>query len=187
MALETTFRQLFGQLKRLKEMLDPLRCLLPDDPLNLEVALVQHLRESVETVSGWLDDCVDQLQAVQDSLSGSGDLNRSRRTLTRCQASFDEAERTFSAELLSYDKMREITGLGARRRGIWLIWSQNVKRDLDTCRYELDLTRKAFTACWQELAEHAGTTNISVQTTNVGQQITAGRSEIGELEIEGVT
>ena len=77
--------------------------------------------------------------------------------------------------------------LGARRKGVWLIWSQNVKRDLDTCRYEIDLTRKALTACWQELAEHAGTTNISVQATNVGQQITTRRSELGEMEVEGVT
>ena|SRR5579863_7509687 len=187
MAMELTFRQLFEQLKRLKEMLDPLRCLLPDDPLNMEVALVQHLRESVETASGWLEACLDQSQAAQSNLGRSADLNRSRRALTRCQASFDEMEHTFSGELLSYDKMREIAGLGARRRGIWLIWSQNVKRDLDVCRYELDLTRKALTACWQELAEHAGTTNISVQATNVGQQITASRSEVGELETESVT
>jgi len=83
--------------------------------------------------------------------------------------------------------MREITGLGARRKGVWLIWSHNVKRDLDVCRYELDLARKSLTACWQELAERAGTTNISVQATNIGQQITPRRSEIGELEVEGVT
>ena len=187
MAMELTFRQLLEQMKRLKEMLDPLRCLLPDDPLNMEVALVQHLRESVETASGWLDDCLNQSQAAQDNVNRSADLNRLRRALTRCQASFDEAERTFSAELLSYEKVREIASLGARRRGIWLIWSHNVKKDLDVCRYELDRARKALTACWRELAEHAGTTNISVQTTNVGQQITARRREVGELETQGVT
>src|ERR1700758_5150483 len=125
MALETTFRELFRQLKRLKETLDALRCLLPDDPLNLEVALVQHLRESVDNVSGWLDDCLDQSQAARDVLGQPVDLNRSRRALTRCQTSFDEAERTFSAELSSYDKLREIVGLGSRRKGVWLIWSQN--------------------------------------------------------------
>jgi hypothetical protein len=187
MALETTFRELLRRLKKLKETLDALRCLLPDDPLNLEVALVQHLRESVDNVSGWFDDCLDQSQTARDALGQPADLNRLRRALTRCQASFDEAERAFSAELSSYDKLREIVRLGSRRKGVWLIWSQNVKRDLDTCRYELDLTRKALTACWQELAEHAGTTNISVQATNVGQQITARRSELGEVEVEGVT
>jgi hypothetical protein len=81
MALEATFRELFRQLKRLKEMLDPLLCLLPDDPLNMEVALVQHLRESVETVSGWLDECLEQSQTAQDALGHSADLNRSRRAL----------------------------------------------------------------------------------------------------------
>src|ERR1700756_5737233 len=105
MALETTFRELFRQLKRLKETLDALRCLLPDGPLNVEVALVQHLRESVDSVSGWLDDCLDQSQAAHDALGHPADLNQSRRALTRCQVSFDEAERTFSAELVSYDKL----------------------------------------------------------------------------------
>jgi hypothetical protein len=187
MALETTFRQLSVQVERLKEMLDPLRCLLPDDPLNTEVALVQHLRESVESVSGWIDDCYEQSRAAQNNLNRSADLSRSRKALTQCQTSFDEAERTFTAELLSYDKMREVASLGARRRGIWLIWSRNIKRDLDVCRYELNLTRKALTVCWQELAEHAGKTNISVNTTNVGQQISTGKSELREFEIEGVT
>jgi hypothetical protein len=37
------------------------------------------------------------------------------------------------------------------------------------------------------LAEHAGTTNITVQATNIGQQITARNSELEKLEVEGVT
>ena len=65
MALEGTFRELYGQLQKLKETLDPLRCLLPDDPLNLEVSLVQHLRESVESVSGW-QVAFSGLRAVRD-------------------------------------------------------------------------------------------------------------------------
>lgn len=187
MALETTFRELFRQLKTVKETLDALRCLLPDDPLNMEVALVQHLRESVDSVGGWLDDCLDQSQAALLRIGQPADLNQVRSGLTICQTSFDEAERTFSAELLSYDKLREIVMLGARRKGVWLIWSQNVKRDIDVCRHEMGLARKSLTSCWQELAAHAGMTNISVQATNVGQQITARRSELGEMEIESVT
>lgn len=187
MALEGTFRQLYGQLQKLKETLEPLRCLLPDDPLNLEVSLVQHLRESVDSVSGWLDDCLQQAQAACKATGHAVDLNGARLALTLCQNGFHDAERTFSAELLAYDKVREIARLGARRRGVWLIWSSNVKRDLEGCRYELDATRKALTACWQEIAERAGTTNISVQATNVGQQITTTKAELRDLEIEGVT
>jgi hypothetical protein len=187
MALETTFRELVGRLRILKETLDALRCLLPDDPLNLEVALVQHLRESVDNLAGWLEDCLDQALTLRAELGPVADLERSRRTLTLCQASFDEAEHTFSTELFCYERLREVLSLGARRKGIWLIWSQNVKRDIDVCRYKLDLTRKALTACWQELAEHAGKTNISVQATNVGQQFVTRRSALDEREVEGVT
>ena len=189
MALEITFRELFTQLNDLKATLDPLRCLLPEDPHNVEVVFVQHLRESVESVNGWLDHCLEHLQTAQNAL-GHANLNRPRRALTLCQTSFDEAERTFAAELLSFDKLREITRLGARHRDtsrlrdIWRTWSHNMMKDLDVCRYELGLTRKALTACWQELAEHAAQTSISVRTTNIGQKIKAPnlgtRRDIGE-------
>jgi hypothetical protein len=186
MGRETAFRELFTQLSKVGETLEALRCLLPDDPLNTEVALVQHLRESVDTLSGWLDDCFEQSKAAREDAGQSADMTRSRRALNLCQASFDQAQHTFAEELSSYEKLREIMALGARRKGVWLVWSRNVKRDLDGCRYELDQTRKALTACWQALAEQAGTTNISVQATNVGQQITAGRTELRDFEIEDV-
>lgn len=186
MAMENTFRDLLRQLKKLNDSLEPLRCLLPEDPMNVELALVQHLRESVEGASGWIEDCLAQVQAAQDGLN-TCDLNRTKRALAGCQASFDEAERTFSAELLSYDKLREVVSLGARRKDVWLIWSQSVKRDLEVCGYELDLTRKALTACWQELAEQAVTTNVAVRANSAGTQITMRTPQFGELDIEGVT
>ncbi len=114
------------------------------------------------------------------------DLRRSRKALALSQTSFDEAEHTFSAELFSFDRLREVARLGIRRKGIWLMWSQNVKRDIETCRYELDLTRKALTACWQELAEHAGSMYVS-QATDVGQPILAKRPQLDGIEVEGVT
>jgi hypothetical protein len=167
MALNTTFRELYRQLKSLRETLDALRCLLPDDPLNTEVALVQHLRESVDGVSGWLDDCLVQSQIARIAVEQDSDMSHSRRALTHCQASFDEAECASTAELLSYEKLSEVVRLGGRRKGVWIIWSQNIKRDLESCCYELNLTRKALTACWQELAEYAGQ-RIATVTPNMG-------------------
>jgi hypothetical protein len=186
MAMESTFRELYRQLKSSREALDALRCLLPDDPLNTEVALVQHLRESVDGVSGWLDDCLEQSQAARAALEQASDTNASRKALTRCQASFDEAERVSSEELLSYEKLREVVRLGGRRKGVWLIWSQNIKRDLESCCYELKLTRRALTACWQELAEHAGMASVSFPAHDVGQRMVATASAIGKMEVEGV-
>jgi hypothetical protein len=187
MALEATFRELLRQLKVVNDTLDALRCLLPDDPLNTEVALVQHLRESVEGLGGWLEDCRAQLQAALVRLREPVDLNQARIHLTACQTSFYEAERAFSAEFVPYEKLREIVMLGNRRKGVWLTWAKSVKNDIDVCRYEMDLTRKALTTCWQELAAHAGTTNISVQTTSIGPLITARRSDFGDQDVEGVT
>lgn len=186
MALEITFRDLLRQLNKLNESLEPLRCLLPEDPLNLEVALVQHLRESVEGASGWIEDCLAQVEAALEGLNRC-DLNGTKRALTGCQASFDETEKTFSGELLSYDKLREIVSLGARRKDVWLIWSQSVKRDLEVCRYELNLTRKALTACWQELADQAVTTNVAVRASSLGTRLPMRTPSPGELDIKGAT
>jgi hypothetical protein len=187
MALEATYRELLRQLKAVNDTLDALRCLLPDDPLNTEVALVQHLRESVEGLGGWLEDCRTQLQATLVRLREPIDLHQARICLTVCQTSFDKAECAFSAEFVPYEKLREIVMLGTRRKGVWLTWAKSVKKDIDVCRYEMELTRKAFTRCWQELAAHAGTTNISVQATNIGPLITARKPEFGDQDVEGVT
>jgi hypothetical protein len=48
-------------------------------------------------------------------------------------------------------------------------------------------TSAALASCWQELAERLGTMSISMQATNVGQQITMPRSRAEDLETEGVT
>jgi hypothetical protein len=41
--------------------------------------------------------------------------------------------------------------------------------------------------CWQEIAEHAGATSVSVRTTNVGQRIVAKPSDGKDLAYERIT
>jgi hypothetical protein len=48
-----------------------------------------------------------------------------------------------------------------------------VKQGIEHCRPPLDGSRERLAECWQDMAERAGTTSISVRTTNIGQKIEA--------------
>jgi hypothetical protein len=41
--------------------------------------------------------------------------------------------------------------------------------------------------CWQEIAEHAGATSVSVRTTSIGQKIVAKPSEAKDMNYERIT
>jgi hypothetical protein len=79
--------------------------------------------------------------------------------------------------------------LGSERRRGWLPWANSVKQGIEDCRQPQEAVSLALAACWQELAERLGTISISMQATNVGQQITLPRSRARDedLEAEGVT
>jgi len=80
-------------------------------------------------------------------------------------------EQVFTANLVSYDRVSDLTTFGAERRGEWPSWVTSVKQGIDHCRFPLEEAGKALSECWQEIAERAGSTSISVQTTNIGQKI----------------
>lgn len=188
MALEATFRELNTQLKKLQDSLLALRLTVSEDkPLKGEAALVDQLENSILDTMGLLEDCLKGSRASQKAVDSPVDFDRARRALTICQERFHQAERKFSEELVSYEKLRDLAGLSGRRGGPWLAWANTVKHGLEQCRQPLDAVSKALAGCWQEIAERVGTTNISVQATNIGQQVTTTKSELGELEIEGVT
>jgi len=188
MALEATFRSLNNQLKKLQDNLLALRLTVSEDkPLKGEAALVDRLEDSILDVMGSLEECLKHARVAQKAVAQTVNLDGARRALTICQERFHQAERTFADELVSYEKLHDLAELSLKRGGEWVSWANSVKHGLEQCRQPLDLASKALAACWQEIAERVGTTNITVQATNVGQQITTSKSEVGELEIEGVT
>jgi hypothetical protein len=97
--------------------------------------------------------------------------------------SFHQIARRFASELVSYERLADLSGLGRERRGEWLAWTGSVKQAIEDCRYPLDQAADALFACWQEIAERAGTSSVSVRTTNVGQHFTGA----GKLTHKGVS
>jgi hypothetical protein len=185
-ALEATFRDLSVCLHHLHDALHALQVTLGDKPPEDESAVADGVETVVLDVMGTLHEAQKAALDARKAVSHPLDLDRARRALTICQERFHRIEQQFAADLSSYDKLKELARLGSARRA-WLPWSSTVKQGIEQCQPSLEQTSAALAACWQELAERLGTVNISMQATNVGQQITVPRSRIEDLEAEGVT
>lgn len=187
MALEATFRQLSVSLHKLHDALNALHVTVGDKPPDDDAALADGLENAVLDMMGTLHEARKSSMEARRAVGGPVDLDGARRALTVCQTKFHRLEQQFGAELVSYEKLKELARLGRTRRHEWLPWAHSTKAGIEQCREPIELASKAVAACWQELAERLGSTNISMQATNVGQQITLPRSRVQDLEAEGVT
>ncbi len=188
MALEATFRELHTQLMSLQDNLLALRLTVAEDkPLKGEAALVDHFENSILDAMGLLNECLNSSRDAQKAVGLPLNMDHARRALTTCQNRFHLAARCFSEELISYEKLRDLASLSKTRGREWTSWAASVKHGLEQCRQPIDAVGKALAACWQEIAERIGTTSISVQATNIGQQITTDASGSRAFEGEGVT
>lgn len=186
MALEATFRDLSVCLHQLHDALNELQVTLGDKPIDDESAVADDIETKVLDAMGTLHEARKAALNARRAVGHPVDLDRARRALTLCQERFHRIEQQFASDLVSYEKLKELDRLGNERRA-WLPWSNTVKQGIEQCRQPLEQTSAALAACWQELAERLGTMSISMQATNVGQQITVPRSRAADLEVEGVT
>lgn len=188
MALEATFRELFVQLRRVNDTFVALRLTVGEDkPRKGEAALVDHFEDTILEMMGQLDDCLKAARAAHKAVGHPLDLDAARRALAKCQESFHRIEQQFSADLVSYEKLKDLVAVGAERGSEWRSWAGSVKYGLEQCRQPLDSASKALAACWQEIAERVGMTSISVQATNIGQKIVAKVPEVEEMAQNEVT
>jgi hypothetical protein len=171
-ALEATFRELSKQLHKLHDALDALNVTAGDQPENDEAALADGFENTVLDLIGELHEARKSALHARRAVSPPINMDLARRALTNCQERFHRIEHEFAANLVSYEKLRELARLGSERRA-WLPWANTVKQGVEECRQPLEQTSKALAECWQELAERAGMTSISVRNAIVGQKIVA--------------
>jgi hypothetical protein len=186
--MEATFHNLFTELRKLHDTLIALRLTVAEDkPAKGEAALVDHLEDSILEIMGLLDEALKAARMAQKAVGNVMDLNAARRAVTVCQERFHRIERQFADELVSYEKLKDLAGLGSERRGEWLPWSNSVKDGIEQCRQPLDGVSKALATCWQEIAERVGMTSVSVQATNIGQKIVSKLEDSVEGARAGIT
>jgi len=84
--------------------------------------------------------------------------------------------------LLAHETVVDLLELGTSRGGGWLPWAEAVHDALDRCRGPLDDVHRSLLECWQEVAERGVAGSVSVQATNIGQQVTVP-SELAYEEV----
>lgn len=187
MALEATFRTLSVQIRKLCDILNAVQLTAGDRPLRRGAALADELENTVLDMLGSLEEASAASRTAEKAVAAM-DLARARRALAQCQDIFHGIARQFANDLVSYEKLRSLSTLGSERGGEWKAWAGSMQDAIAECREPIEQTTKSLAACWQELAERLGMTNVSVTATNIGQQITTAADVDGkEFEREGVT
>jgi hypothetical protein len=190
-SLRTEFQSLGTQMKRLRKAFSELRRLIDDHPAQGDnLLLLDAFGDAVEDVLGWLKEALEAAAPLlQPQTSNAGeqgfDINLARQALVVCHDQFNRVTHRFSFDLVSYDKVAQLLRLGRERRGEWQTWARGIKMELESCQQHLYHTNQALFRCWLEIAERVGMTSVSVQATNIGQQVTVPQNP--ELTAEGMT
>ena len=171
MALEATFRKLFVQIRKLCDTLNAILLTVGDKPPDRGAAFADELENTVLDMLGSAEDARAAARLAEKAVSSPMNMDRARRALAKCQDKFHELDQQYSTQLVSYEKLKDLTSLGRDRGGEWKPWAAGMKDAIEQGRQPLEETSKALAACWQELVEHSGTTSISV--SNTGQRIVA--------------
>jgi hypothetical protein len=189
-SLRMEFQSLGAQLEKLYEVFSDLRRLLDDHPLQGDkVLLLDAFGDVVDDLLGWLEESLQACAPLLPSEPGRSDqdfdINLARQALVVCQDQFNRQIHRFSFDLVSYEKVAQLLQLGRERGGEWHAWAKGIKIELESCQQHLYLANQALFRCWVEIAERIGMTSVSVQATNIGQQITIPPNQ--ELSAEGMT
>jgi hypothetical protein len=174
MAIEAAFQHLVEKFRAVREAFASLRLTAVEDrPLQDEVLLVERLANTVDDLIGWLDEAVAAAADGQRASRHPLDSYRAREALALANDRFIRLEYKFYSEGVSYEEVNELTRFGQGRGREWLGWTRSVIQALDQCRAPVRELDEALLHCWRELTERLGTGAVSVQTTNIGQQISA--------------
>jgi DNA-binding transcriptional regulator YiaG len=157
-----------------------------DRPLDGGVLLVERLSDDSEDLFGWAAEGLSAALEAQQAVGAVLDLNRARRALTMSQERFGRLSDEF-LDFTSFERITELIRFGRKHRGEWRAWIKSVKDGSSQCEAPMREVRDALAITWEELAERLGTTSVSVQTTNIGQQIATGGAEIKESPRSGLT
>jgi hypothetical protein len=170
MTLEAVFNDLSRKWDRLAEELD--------DGLLWAITQTKP-EEEHELATQYLDMTTDLISTAREGLeaarapSSNGTFNTGLATqsLLRCHERYNALADLFNSRMASYARLRHLRRFGRQRGRAWRDWAAHVRKGLEHCRGPMDDLNRALFDCWQEIAERADLTTISLRFTTVGQQI----------------
>ena len=180
MTLRKTFAALAVQLNEMLRVVSELQRFIRDEPVDGS-ALAQRFEYAADDMHGWAEEALAALDPVAPAGLPS-DVEPARAALVSSHQLTLELTQRLDG-LLTYENVRELIGFGQERGDAWLKWAKNVHIRMKRCRPPLVAVHQALLECWQELAERAALQSVSVQATNIGQQVALPT----ELVPEGLT
>jgi hypothetical protein len=174
MSLEVSLEWLHRELSRLSEALSALHLTVSEDkpPSGTVPQLVDQLDNLITDLSGTIEEAGAHVDQVLSSTQPNGSLDATRVGLHRAQELFNRFTSSYASELATYDYIARLLQMGREREHGWWQWSQVVKTAIDRCATPASATAAAMLECWSELADRFARGSVSVQATNIGQQIT---------------
>jgi hypothetical protein len=180
MALDDSVENLVRRLKDLGDAISVFQwAAVEDRPRQGDSVLIDIVGAIADDLLGLTREARKSAADTRKALGPPPDFDRVRRLVTTCQEQSNGLSQRIGSELLTYDRIAELKQLGRERRGSWQAWSTEVTRSIERCREPLQEVNTALFLCWREIAERAGMTSVSVQTTTIGQKVTvaADRTE----------
>ena len=173
MALATVFAALTDRCAALAKALDDAHWAVAEGkPDGGHSYLVERLGDAILAVAGAVRHAESAADAARQATGYPADVERARHALLECHRRFDPAAGRLASELLCYEAIHEVVSV--RKTGpTWRRWSAEVRKALALCDSAADAVRSALLACWQELAERAGGTAVTVRATGIGRIMTA--------------
>jgi len=174
MAIESVFLQLTAAFAALRDALQSLGLtVIEDQPQHDDILLVERLGNLVEDLRGWTEEGCAAAGEAQQASAHPPDLHRARRALGQANEHYLRMAHRFAGEGVAYDTIDPLLRFGRQRGREWLGWTKSVVLGFDACRAPLRALDEAFLHAWQELAERLASRSVSLQTTNIGQQISS--------------
>jgi len=183
MALETTLGSLAAALARLQDVLSALRVTVVEDrPARGASVLVDRLDNLVTELSSALEEADARVAQALQVNEFNGSLEQVRAIAAHVHGLVNRFTAKYSGELASHDQIAQLLEMGGERGREWRAWSQEVKTAVERCRVPLAGLADTMVQCWMELGDRLARQSVSVQATNIGQQITLRDEQLEPAE-----
>jgi hypothetical protein len=177
-ALEREFRELCCRLEDMSRAVGDLRvCIRVDRPARGDVVLVDTLGDRADDLSALLTEASGSAAAGYREAIHPIDAGGARLALALCQERFNAVAQRFASELAAYEVVSDLARAGHERGGEWPGWASSVRDALGRCQPLIDEVNRALLACWEDLAERAGTGSHYVQSTTIGNRSGTGEAD----------
>jgi hypothetical protein len=179
MSLEASVESLRGELARLRDAVSALHVTVAEDkPVRGAAVLVDQLDNVVTELSSTVDEADARAAQARQGSQSDGALETARVALCEVHALLNRFTALYAGELATHDHIAQLLEMGRERGRQWREWSWVVKIAIERCATPMQGAASAMLECWRELAERLARSSVSVQATNIGQQITMREDQV---------